>query len=74
MSTKSFTIKTEVFEGPLDLLLGRAAEHGVRRPELTKKRNELKERAPKGLEALRTNVVELQTRVADIPARTARHG
>ena len=52
----------------LDLLIERLSEHRIRKPEIAKRKNALKQRAPNGLDALHTKVVELQTKLADIPA------
>jgi DNA repair exonuclease SbcCD ATPase subunit len=53
----------------LDLLLVCAAEHRERRQALVKLEKDLAERAPNGLDCLRTKVMELQTQVADLQAR-----
>ena len=50
-----------------DLLLERAAEHRLRKPELVKKKNELKLLAPEGLAAINAKVVKLRTQLADVP-------
>lgn len=52
----------------LDQLLQRNAERRLKNAELDKQKSELKRLAPKGLEPLQTRVVELQTKLNDVPA------
>src|SRR5262249_35145252 len=56
----------------LDSLMQRAAEHRLRRPEVAKKKQELKQIAPNGLNPLHAKIVELETRLGDFrPADSA---
>ena len=55
----------------LDKLMDRASEHRLRKPALAKHEKEVKQLAPKGLEPLQLNVVELRTKLEDIKATEA---
>jgi DNA repair exonuclease SbcCD ATPase subunit len=50
----------------LDLLMERASENRLRSSELVKRKQEFSRAAPKGLEPLRSRVVELKTKLADV--------
>jgi chromosome segregation ATPase len=52
----------------LDSLLERVSDHRLKKSERDNKRKDLEQFGPNGVEALRRKVVELETRVADIPA------
>ena len=52
----------------LDLLLQRAAEHRQRLPEVAKKKKELKQIAPNGLNPLHAKVVALESKLGDSSA------
>ena len=50
-----------------DRLLHRDAEHRLKNSELEKHKKDLKKLAPKGLEPLQRKVVELETKLKDVP-------